>query len=98
IGSMAGLETVNGRLGYSVAKSALMKLMDIISSEYKNSNIFAATVVPSVIDTPSNREWGTDDEIRNWVSTKEIAGIILRFVSEEFGSVRQPVIKIYGNY
>ncbi|MCU0373013.1 MAG: SDR family NAD(P)-dependent oxidoreductase [Ignavibacteria bacterium] len=98
IGSIAGLETMNGRLGYSVAKSALMKLMDTISSEYKDSNIFAATVVPSVIDTPSNREWGTEEEIRKWVTPEEIAGVILRFVSEEFRSVRQPVIKIYGNY
>jgi len=98
IGSIAGLETMKGRLGYSVAKSALLKLMDTISSEYKNSNIFAATVIPSVIDTPSNREWGTEEEIRNWVSTKDIAGVILRLVSEEFDSVRQPVIKIYGNY
>jgi len=98
IGSIAGHETIKGRLGYSVAKSALLKLMDTISEEYKEYNIFATTVVPSVIDTPSNREWGTDDEIKKWVPPKEIAGIILHIVSDEFKSVRQPFYKIYGNY
>jgi len=98
IGSMAGVEPMKGRLGYSVSKSALTNLMDTISKEYKAYNIFAATVIPSVIDTPLNREWGTDEEIKNWVSPKEIAEVILRIVSDEFKSVRQPIYKIYGNY
>jgi NAD(P)-dependent dehydrogenase (short-subunit alcohol dehydrogenase family) len=98
IGSIAGLEIMKGRLGYSIAKSALVKLMDIISAEYKENNIFAATVIPSVIDTPANREWGTEVEIKNWVTPDEIAGLIYRIVSDEFKSVRQPVYKIYGNY
>lgn len=98
IGSIASLDPLEGRLAYNVSKSALVVLMDTISKEYRKHNIRANTVIPSVIDTPSNREWGSDEDAKKWVKPEEIADVIFRMTGGSFDSVRESVIKVLGNY
>ncbi len=61
-------------------------------------NIRCNTIIPSIIDTPANREWGTPDEIEKWVKTEDVAKIIYDFVSDEYSGVRNSNIKVYGSY
>lgn len=98
VGAMAGLEPVPGRLAYSVSKSALIVLMNTISKEYKQNGIRANTVIPSVIDTPANREWGSVEEIKNWVSPEEVAEVIFELAENRLKAVRESIIKVFGNY
>ncbi|MCE1165287.1 MAG: SDR family oxidoreductase [Bacteroidetes bacterium] len=98
IGSLASLDPLEGRLAYSVAKSAIVVLMDTISKEYKKHNIRANTVIPSVIDTPSNREWGSDEDAKKWVKPEDVARVIYSLADSGFNSVRESVIKVLGNY
>ncbi|MBV6478375.1 MAG: 3-oxoacyl-[acyl-carrier-protein] reductase FabG1 [Ignavibacteria bacterium] len=98
IGAIAGLECVPGRFDYSFSKSGVIRLMETISEEMKQYNIRCNTVIPSVIDTPANREWGSEEDIKKWVTTDEISGIICELVSEKFSGVRSSNIKIYGSY
>lgn len=98
IGAIAGLNPAPGKFDYSFSKSGVIRLMDTISEEMKEFNIRCNTIVPSVLDTPANREWGSEEDIKKWVSTEEISGIILALVSESFSGVRSSVIKVYGSY
>ncbi len=98
IGAKAGLEPTAGRFAYSVSKAAVINLMDTVSEEMKDFNIRCNTVIPSVIDTPANREWGSPEEIRKWVKPEDISKIIYDFVSDEYSSVRNSHIKVYGSY
>lgn len=97
IGAMAGLEPEAGRFSYGLSKSAVINLMETVSKEMKSSNIRCNTIIPSIIDTPANREWGSPEEIKKWVKTGEIAGIIWDLVQNEFSSVRSTCIKVYGS-
>jgi len=98
IGSMASLQTTAGRFAYSAAKTAVINLMDTISEENKEKNIRCNTIIPSIIDTPDNREWGSEEDIRKWVKPDEISGIIMDLVSDKYSSVRQSLIKVFGNF
>lgn len=98
IGAIAGLEPTPGRFAYSAAKAGVINLMDTVSEEMKDFNIKCNTIIPSVIDTPANREWGIDEDIKKWVNPSEIAEIIYNLTSDEFSSVRQSQIKVYGSY
>lgn len=71
ISSIAAINPMSGRLAYNVSKTALITLMDTISKE--NSNINCHAIVTSVIDTPANREWGTAEDIKNWIKPDHIA-------------------------
>lgn len=98
IGAIAALETTPNKFAYSVSKSAVINLMNTISEENKDKNIRANSIVPSIIDTPANREWGSEEDIKKWVKPEEIAEIIFDLLKSESSSIRESVIKVYGAY
>lgn len=98
IGAMAGLEATPGLFAYAVSKSAVINLMNTISKEMKEENIRCNTIIPSTIDTPSNREWGSEEDIKKWVKPEEIADIIFDLVTDKYKSVRESTIKVYGSF
>ena len=97
IGAIAGLNTTPGRFDYSFSKAGVINLMDTISEEMKKFNVRCNTIIPSVINTPANREWGTEKEISTWISPEEIAEIIYELVSDKFTALRSSSIKLYGS-
>ncbi len=98
IGAIAGLNTTPGRFAYSFAKAGVINLMDTVSEELKDKNIRCNTIIPGIIDTPANREWGSPDDIKKWTKPEQISDIIYNFISDEFSSVRSSHIKVYGAY
>ncbi|HLT24992.1 MAG TPA: SDR family oxidoreductase [Ignavibacteria bacterium] len=98
IGAIAALEPSPGVFAYSMAKAGVINLMDTISAENKDSDIRANTIIPSILDTPANREWGSEDDIKTWVKPENIAEIIYSFLQDSFSEVRQSTIKVYGRY
>ena len=98
IGAIAGLKPEASRFPYSYSKSGVAWLMDTVSEEYKDFNIRANTIMPSIIDTPANREWGSEEDIKKWVKPEEIAETISFLISESGSSVRNSTIKVFGNY
>ena len=98
IGGMAGLETTPKKFAYSMSKAAVINLMNTISAEMKSKNIRANTIVPGVMDTPENREWGSKEDIKTWVKPSDIAEIIWNLLGESSSPIRESVIKVYGSY
>lgn len=98
VGAIAALETTPGRFAYSMSKNAIINLMNTVSLEMKNFNIKCNTIIPSVIDTPANREWGSEDDIKKWVKPEEISDIIFELISGKLSPIRESLIKIYGRY
>lgn len=98
IAAIAGLETSPGRFAYSFTKAGVINLMETVNEEMKEFNVRCNTIIPGILDTPANREWGTPEEIKKWVKPKEISEIIYNLISEVFSSVRGSHIKVYGAY
>jgi len=99
IGSRPGLDTRNGKgmVAYSLAKSLIFRLAEMMNDEAKGRNVVTSVIVPSTIDTPQNREAMPDAKFDNWVKPEAIAEVIYRHCTDEFSIVREPVIKVYGN-
>jgi NAD(P)-dependent dehydrogenase (short-subunit alcohol dehydrogenase family) len=96
IGAMPALETSPGKLAYSVSKSAVVNLIKTIAEETKTNNITANAIIPSIIDTPSNRESMPKADFNHWVKPEDIAETILFLLSDSASSFRGSVIKMYG--
>lgn len=81
IGSIPGMDTNKGKgaVAYSLAKSQLFQLANIINAEYKHEAIKAYVVVPSTIDTPQNRKAVPDADFSKWEKPARIAKIILHY-------------------
>ena len=99
IGSRPGLDARNGKgmVAYGLAKSLLFRLADILNDEAAGLDIVTSVVIPSTIDTASNRKALPNADFNAWVKAEQIADIIYFYSSEQASALREPVIKVYNN-
>jgi NAD(P)-dependent dehydrogenase (short-subunit alcohol dehydrogenase family) len=99
IGSRPGLNVAAGKgmIGYSLAKSLVFRLAEILNEEAKGTNVVTSVIVPSTIDTPPNRSAMPDADFDAWVKPESIADIIHFYCTDAAAAIREPVIKIYNN-
>jgi NAD(P)-dependent dehydrogenase (short-subunit alcohol dehydrogenase family) len=99
VGSKPGLNAKNGKgmVAYGLAKSLIFRLAELMNDEAKGHNVVTSVIVPSTIDTPQNRKSMPDADFNKWVKAEEIADTIYYYCSDAAKSLREPVIKVYGN-
>jgi NAD(P)-dependent dehydrogenase (short-subunit alcohol dehydrogenase family) len=99
VGSRPALNAAEGKskLGYSLSKSLLFKLAELLNAEAKGKNVVSAVIVPSTIDTLDNRSAMPDANVDNWVKPEQIAEQLEFICSEKGMALREPVIKMYNN-
>ncbi len=99
IGSKPGLTAKNGKgmVAYSLAKSLIFRLAELMNEEAKGKNVVTSVVVPGTIDTPQNRKSIPDGNFDNWVKPEAIADVIYWHCTDEAGILREPVLKVYNN-
>lgn len=99
VGSRPGLDVSRhgkGMAAYSLAKSLIFRLAELMNSEAKDHNVVTSVVVPSTIDTPQNRKAMPDANFDSWVKPEDIANSIYYYCTEEAAAMREPVIKLYN--
>ena len=97
IGSRAAVEPSAAMAAYCATKAGVVALTQSIAAETRDTNITANVILPSVIDTPANRQAMGKEKISSWVKPESIAKLIAYLVSEDAQNIRGAVIPIYGN-
>jgi NAD(P)-dependent dehydrogenase (short-subunit alcohol dehydrogenase family) len=99
IGARPALNPAQGKdlIAYSLSKSLLFKLAELLNEAAKGVNVSVSVVVPSTLDTPLNRRSMPDANPDNWVTPLEIAEILEFLVSDKSKSLKETVLKIYNN-
>jgi len=97
IGSKAATELTPKKFAYSFSKLGVIQLMNVLGEEYKENNIRCNTIIPGIIDTPANREWGSEADIKNWTKSSDIAEIISDIISDKYNSMRNSELKLYNS-
>jgi NAD(P)-dependent dehydrogenase (short-subunit alcohol dehydrogenase family) len=90
-------EQGKGALAYSLSKSLLFQLAELLNAGAKGKNVVASVVAPSTIDTAINRQSMPDADFAGWVKPEQIAGILELICSEKGDAIREPVYKLYNN-
>jgi NAD(P)-dependent dehydrogenase (short-subunit alcohol dehydrogenase family) len=98
MGSRPALSPEAGKhsVAYALSKSLLFSLSDIINAEAKGTEITSSVVVPSTMDTPSNRNDMPDADFSKWVKAEDVAKTISFILSDVGRQMRQAVYKIYN--
>lgn len=98
IGAKGAVNTDQGdaNFAYTLSKSMLVKMAEMINSEYEGQGITATVIAPSTIDTPVNRKAMPHAEFSKWISPKDIANSISFILSETGEKIRQPILKMYN--
>lgn len=96
IGAKPAIETTVGKFAYSFSKAGVVNLMQTLAEEHKSDNITFNAIIPSVIDTPANRESMQNQDFGTWVTPQEIAETCLFLLGDGAKSYRGNIIKMYG--
>ncbi|WP_040303210.1 SDR family NAD(P)-dependent oxidoreductase [Algoriphagus machipongonensis] len=96
VGARPALELESGKdmLAYSLSKRLVITLTEILGEEIKDSSVRSHVFVPSVIDTPQNREAMPDADFSKWVRADEIAEAM--HYSVNTSALRNMTFKLYG--
>lgn len=95
ISAKAAAEPAAGKFAYSLSKYAVINLMKTLTEEYKDMNITFNTIIPSIIDTPLNRENMQNQDFTKWINPNEIAEICLLLIRDELKSFKGNLINLY---
>jgi NAD(P)-dependent dehydrogenase (short-subunit alcohol dehydrogenase family) len=96
IGSRAGEQPVATLGAYGVSKAALSMLVRTIAAEVVNTGVTANIVLPSVIDTATNRVAMPKADSSRWVQPRVIAELIAYLCSDLARDVNGAAIPVYG--
>src|SRR5258706_6276050 len=99
VGSRPVLIPKDGKnlIAYALSKSLLFNLAEYLNAEGASQNVVTSVIVPSTIDTPANRLAMPKADFSSWVKPEEIATVMEFICSQKADSLREPVIKVYGN-
>jgi NAD(P)-dependent dehydrogenase (short-subunit alcohol dehydrogenase family) len=94
IGAEPALSPSTKKGGYVAAKAGVIALTKVIAEEGKSIGINANCIVPTIIHTKANEEWGSPEEIPKWTKPEDIAAMSLFLSSEAGKAVNGAVIRM----
>ena len=96
VSSRAAVRPFSGAAGYIVSKAAVLAFVDVLAAEYRDDDIRANAILPSVIDTPANRRAMPDADHASWVSPEQIAGVVRWLCEDASAAVSGAHVPVYG--
>ena len=96
IGARAGLRGAGAMGAYCASKSVVLRLTESLADELKTRGINVNCILPSIIDTPRNREDMPKADFSNWVRPEEIAAVVMFLASDAASAIHGASIPVEG--
>jgi NAD(P)-dependent dehydrogenase (short-subunit alcohol dehydrogenase family) len=84
-------------VAHATSKAAVVRLVQILADELRPQRIRVNAVLPSVIDTPANRSWMSDDLAARAVAPAAIAKVIAFLCGPDAAPISGAAIPVYGD-
>jgi len=96
VSARPALRPFPGAAAYISSKAAVLALIQALDAEYKQDGIRCNAILPSVIDTPANRESQPNADYAKWVKPEEIAKVVRFLISDDSAPVSGAAVPVYG--
>jgi NAD(P)-dependent dehydrogenase (short-subunit alcohol dehydrogenase family) len=96
VGSSAALKAALGMGAYAAAKAGVHSLTQALSEELKGDSVTVNAVLPSILDTPTNRADMPGADFATWVAPDDLASVMLFLASEEARAVTGALLPVTG--
>ena len=94
IGARGGLRGAAAMGAYVASKSVVHRLTETLADELKSDGINVNCILPSIIDTPPNREAMPDANFAAWAPPEDIANVVLFLASDAARSIHGASIPV----
>jgi NAD(P)-dependent dehydrogenase (short-subunit alcohol dehydrogenase family) len=92
----ASLAGAANSAAYTASKAAAQRIMQSMALELRDRGINVNGVLPSIIDTPPNRESMPKADYSKWVTTDDLANAIAYLASDDARSLHGVSLEVYG--
>jgi len=96
VAARAGLAGAATMGAYVASKSAVIRLTETMADELKEQRINVNCVLPSLIDTPTNRDAMPDEDFSRWVTPESIAAVMTFLASDAARDVHGAALPVEG--
>jgi NAD(P)-dependent dehydrogenase (short-subunit alcohol dehydrogenase family) len=97
VAAKAAIDHAGGAAAYAASKAAAVAWLDSMAAELKGSGVRVNTVLPSIIDTPANRQAMPRADFAKWPKPQEIARVILFLCSDDARVIHGAALPVYGD-
>lgn len=94
IGAGAAQQAAMGMGAYAASKAAVHRLTESLAAELGSTAITVNAVLPSIIDTPTNRADMPDADTSGWVQPQAIADVILFLASRQARAITGALVPV----
>jgi NAD(P)-dependent dehydrogenase (short-subunit alcohol dehydrogenase family) len=94
IGAGAAIKAGLGMGAYAASKSGVHRLTEALAEELAGAGVTVNAILPSIIDTPTNRKDMPDADVSQWVKPEAIADVILFLASPAARAVTGALIPV----
>ena len=96
IGAINALTGIGRMAAYSASKSVVIRLTESLAEELKSKHINVNCVLPSIIDTPRNREDMPKADFSAWVTPQAMARVVLFLASTDADPIHGAALPVRG--
>jgi len=96
IGAAGATKAGAGFGPYAASKAGVAKLTESLAEECKTQNVCVNAVLPSVIDTPLNRNDMPDADFSSWVSPQQLSDILCFLLSAKADAITGALVPVTG--
>ena len=94
IGAGGAVKAATGMGAYAASKSGVHRFTEALADELTGTSVTANAILPSIIDTPTNRADMPESDFSTWVSPDAAAKVILLLASADAGAISGALIPV----
>ncbi len=86
-----------GASAYAASKAAAVAMIDSLAADLQGTGVRANSILPSIIDTETNRKAMPGADFSKWPKPEDIASVIVFLCSDGAKLIHGASIPVYGN-
>jgi NAD(P)-dependent dehydrogenase (short-subunit alcohol dehydrogenase family) len=96
VAARPAVQPTGGMIAYTTAKAAVASLTQCLAEEVKQDDICVNAILPSVLDTPANRQAMPDADFDSWPKLDDVAEAIEFLASPRSRVTSGALIPVFG--
>jgi NAD(P)-dependent dehydrogenase (short-subunit alcohol dehydrogenase family) len=98
VAAKAAFDHTAGSAAYAASKAAAVAAIDCLAEDLRGTGVRANSILPSIMDTESNRRAMSGADFTKWPKTEDVASVILFLCTDDAKLIHGASIPVYGNF